>query len=215
MDADRELLDAHRPVFLFDRAERILPVNLERFARAQEIVADCSVTGTVTRPRADVALLNYFLFYMEDGGSAVLAGLIENVGAHAYDMEHLVVEIVGGVVTGVLYRPHSEREHFWIRHDDDLESILQGGRPVAYVARSKHAQYPIAGPIYRYLGMANDECRSPCHREAHLVVASPPLLKTKYVTTDVIGLPKRLAQDLSTIPEVRLSKVSTRIIWKM
>lgn len=49
-------------------------------------------------------------------------------------------------MTGVFYGPHSSYEHMWIRHKDDLETILNNqGRPRVYVSFGKHASYPIHG----------------------------------------------------------------------
>ncbi|CAM9744573.1 unnamed protein product, partial [Choristocarpus tenellus] len=47
-------------------------------------------------------------------------------------------------VSGVFYGPHGGTEHFWIRDPMDLVDILgPDRRPVAYISRGKHANYPV------------------------------------------------------------------------
>lgn len=215
MAATVALLQQYCPVYYFDARETIPLVNLESYAFGKADVRDNSVTGVVryTNTTTD---LHYFAFYLQDGGTSVLNTRF-TVGDHAYDIEHLVVQIDNASrgVIAVIYQPHGTKEHFAIRDKDDIEAILSKGlRPVVFVARGKHANYPTPGTIWRYFGMANDYCNPATLEDAKVTVnaASTQLQSIRTIDGGKFrALRDRLAVDLNSKPSIRLAKVATRL----
>jgi hypothetical protein len=204
--SDLTLLDRHRPEYHFDRREKHMPVDLRAYVRDGSTVHSKRVSGIVTRDTSSIRL-HYFTFYVEDGGLPFLCG---SLGAHRYDVEHLIVELDSGgrVVVGVVYMPHGSREHFWIRNAYDLDTILvdRRTRPTVFVSRGKHAQYPIRGAVMRYFGLLNDTC-DPAPKELYFVDAADAALAATTIGGVYRGLRARTSMDLTKIPTIRLRDV--------
>jgi hypothetical protein len=213
---DRALLDMFMPVYHLDYREKIRPVSLETYVSKKTLVEDGSVTGAITAsPNTGNKYLHYFLYFPEDGG-LLIAG--KAVGAHAYDMEHIIVEvnIATESVVGVLYQPHGSREHYWIREKVDLVRILANDRrPAVYVSRGKHGNYPVSGTIYRYGGFASDVTDKPVRQKYHVVPASASLMKLKKIDGEFHGISKRLTHDFAQKPTERLDRVRRRMLFEM
>lgn len=171
------------------------------------------MTGYVTQSKTRVGdlHLHYFTFYAKDSGMQRFARVYD---AHDFDIEHLIVEIdAAGIVRGVLYMPHGSKEHFWIRHRDDLKEILEKGkRPKVFVSKDKHAQYPQEGRVLRYGLFANDNCTPKINSGFTVQVASQKALLTKYIDGVFRGLPSRIEMDFVSKPEVRLRSVRYRML---
>jgi hypothetical protein len=207
---EEELLIAHRPMYYFDRDETILPVNYVDYVRDKEINQDSTVVGVVERTDT-VLYLHYFLYYMSDGGLEIFE---IKLGSHKYDMEQLTVEVTqGGVVKGVMYRPHGQSEHFQIR-STDLSRVLVGNkRPRVYVSKGKHGQYPVSGTIQRYFGAVNDEC-DPGPAQDYTVLTISKGMRNVRVDGQVQSISSRMRQDERSIPVTALSSVKTRMLFQ-
>ncbi|CAN0291607.1 unnamed protein product, partial [Hapterophycus canaliculatus] len=114
-------------------------------------------------------------------------------------------------VTGVFYGPHSSFEHMWIRHDDDLKSILDSeGRPKVYISLGKHASYPVSGRVRRLFGLGTDSCQKPRLQERPLCILDEYARGVDRIDGAFSGPKKRITRDWSVAPETRVKDVAFR-----
>jgi hypothetical protein len=206
------LLQTYAPVYFTDHAEKVQPISLELYVLTKAKLANGSVAGVVTHStdNAAVTLLHYFVFYDHDGGLRILGNVFDS---HPYDLEHLVVELTNSTVTGVLYQPHGGSEHFCIRGDKDLGSILiDGKRPRVYASRGKHAQYPVSGTVYRYAGIASDVCQQAVQQTFTVQEVSPAVMQVEYIDGVFKSVAPKVRQAVRSKPVLRLDKVKTHML---
>jgi hypothetical protein len=207
------LLQKHCPLYSTDYRENIFPISLEKYVETKQCVADNSVVAHLVEKPNDLKHLHYFLYFAADGGMEFFDIAFDG---HQYDIEHMVVEVNGNdTVTGVLYQPHGSKEHFWIRDPKDLTKILSGGtQPIVYVSRGKHACYPLSDTIFRYFGVASDECEHPVEHNYTAVQASTMLLNTDRIDGVFPGISTRLTVANENKPVVKLTDVGTRLLFR-
>ena len=219
------LLQAHVPIFYFDKDERFRPANLSQYVLANRRVYDKTVTGIVS-PTTDsrgrnVTDLWYFTFYFEDGGLEFGdTGL--SVGGHQFDVESVVVRIDNQTqaVTTVAYLPHGSREHFRIAGSADLSRILVNGRPRVYVSRGKHGQYPVPGTIGR--PPVIDSCDPGPADASFTVTEAIKTVKGASIPPSNVALPpdaermasigRRKEKNIEDLDVVRLDDVTTHLV---
>lgn len=209
-----ELLEKHVPAYYLDIAENTQPCNLSVYVTSKNFICDSTVTGVVTASPSGGLYLHYLYFYALDAGMTRCRRVFD---AHDYDIEHIVIELNAvGAVQGVLYQPHGQKEHFWIRHASDLAQILvEGLHPKAFASIGKHAMYPCSGRIFRYFGIANDKCFPGPAQDVGVVLASDELMQLQYIDGVYRALPGRISQDFGSKKEVRLSAVKTRLFFAL
>ena len=138
------------------------------------------------------------------------------VDAHKYDMEQLTVEVSnGGTVLGVCYQPHGIKEHYWLRSDSDLKTVLRGNAQAkAYVSKGKHAVYPIEGRIWRYGGVANDVCMHPRSQQMRVELPSDKVLAEDYIDSVFRSINRRMHHvSGDNRPCVPLRTARTRMVF--
>lgn len=207
-----DLLTQHCPLFHKDRYEQEVLMNMNTYVATGKFVADSTCTGYVAQ-MDQKTLLHYFFYYPKDDGMRVF-GLGTPVDAHQYDLEHIIVERTGAVVTGVCYFPHASAESFWIRGDNDLSQLLVQGHPAVYASRGKHASYPVSGTIFRYGGFANDHI-DPVLVPISVVQASDQLLAVDLIDNKFPAIRHRITGDFSTVPTVTLASARYHMMFKM
>jgi hypothetical protein len=205
------LLEQHCPVFFHDRHEKEELMNLNLYAENDAQVADRTCTGCVVHQQ-NLALLHYFFFYARDDGMKKLGLFV--ISSHRFDLEHVVVELTDGSVTGVCYMPHGTGEHFWIRGHDLKDILVNGTRPKVYASRGKHASYPIPGVIRRYGNLANDH-HVPLEFDITVEPASQKLMSIDLIDNAFPAIKGRLNRNLSQYPTIPLNKVRTHLLFKI
>jgi hypothetical protein len=204
------ILQKFEPKYFFDGEEKYLPANYSEFVTAGKAKYDSTVVGNVTYVNGKTRL-HYFLYYTEDGG---LEYFEISIGNHVYDIEHLIIEIdpKSSTIIGILFRPHGSSEHFWIRNPEDIKQIGEQ-HPKVYVSRGKHAQYPISGTVFRYMGGANDSCDAKVYLDTAVVQVNPDVLKAS-VGGVMKSLRSRSLDNTTQFPSVKLKDVKLRMLLK-
>jgi hypothetical protein len=201
------LLQNHCPIYYWDKNEKILPMNLENYFLKKEVKNDYTITGYVVSYTSGYYLY-YTTAYIFDGG-------MHGLDSHPFDLETLVIDVSNDYkIKGILFSPHAEKEHFWIRNENDLKNIFKNGRnPNIYCSLSKHAQYPINGYIFRYFGFANDKCFQPINKLVTINEPSESLIKSPRINS-YLGIPSILNKNLDIPKNIRLSKVKTNQLFR-
>lgn len=206
------LLEKHCPQYFFDYRETCLPCSLNEYVTNKQFVCNGTVIGQVQSTNRKTLLLHYFLFFEKDLGMKLCFKVVD---AHKYDMEQVTVEVnQGGTVLGVCYQPHGIKEHYWLRGERDLKTVLHhNAQPRVYVSKDKHAIYPLQGRIWRYCGAANDICKQP--KRQMIRVEQPCFLVTKedYIDSIFRSINRRMHHvSADPRPCVPLSTVKTRML---
>ncbi|CAM9824612.1 unnamed protein product [Scytosiphon promiscuus] len=205
---DDELLAKHYPRYFYDKEEKIFPVDLNKYTVDQSAVGGGNGVAAPSKDGKHTWLI-YMNYYLFDGGIAKLGGR----GGHKYDLEIVIVEIsiANQHVTGVFYGPHSSFEHMWIRHEDDLESLLDSARrPKVYISLGKHASYPVAGRVRRLFGLGTDSCQKPRRQHLPLCILDEHARGVDRIDGVFAGPKRRITRDWSLAPEVRIKDVAFR-----
>ncbi len=210
------LLNDFRPIFFTHKNEKIKCLNGIELLENNNIVYDNTILGHI-KYIGNKKYLYYYAVYIKDGGKKILCLSIDS---HPLDIEGVVIELdIDNKITGVLYQPHSKREHFWIRNSEDLQKICDNNRVKIYVSKDKHASYPVGGVIYRYYNFANDVCGNV--QNIYDVVRLNDYLLNKHnfeKFNNFVGFPKRLEDDLMDRPIIRLKDVKYKLLmykfWK-
>ena len=205
-----DLLQEFKPIFYHDKNEQIKVCNADSFFNGGQVINDNTILGHLIE-RNNKKYLYYYLSYYKDGGKKVLCF---DIDSHNDDIEGLVIELnETNCVSGICYRPHSTKENFWIRDQDDLNKIFDKKKTKVYISNGKHAMYPIPN-VYRYFGFANDICSNPKSCDYFVKPLTNFLLTTRNFKDSFIGFPKRLNEDLSLIEEIRLEDLKTKTLFK-
>jgi hypothetical protein len=79
-------------------------------------------------------------------------------GEHQADIENVRIRInkEGTKITNMYFSAHSGDQCRWA-HYDNIEWYEYGVRPIVYVAKGSHANYPNSGTWWRIFGFANDK----------------------------------------------------------
>jgi len=206
-----DLLNKHVPLFHKDKHETESLANLNVYVHDRVFKFDNTVTGVIVPLSGNRTHLHYFFFYENDNGLKVFH---RQVDAHLYDLEHVIVELTGELVTGVCFFPHASMETFWIRGQDDLNALLVQNRPKTYSSRGKHASYPVSGTIWRYGGFANDQ-NVPVLVPITSVAASEQLLALdNFDASTFPAIKRRIIGDFSNVPTVALNKARYNMLWR-
>eukprot|EP00903_Cladosiphon_okamuranus_P016537 g15256.t1 len=206
---DDELLRKHYPRYFYDKKEKFFPVDLNAYTADKSAVDGCNGVAAPSKDGEHTWLI-YMNYYLYDGGVAKLGGK----GGHKYDLEIVVVEVKkrgNQRVTGVFYGPHSSFEHMWIRHKDDLKTILNNeGRPRVFVSLGKHASYPVSGRVVRLFGLGTDTCHNPRANDRPLIILDERTRDVERIDGKFGGPKNRISRDWSTAPQSRIKNVRKR-----
>jgi hypothetical protein len=79
-------------------------------------------------------------------------------GEHQADIENVRIRInkEGTKITNMYFSAHGGDQCRWA-HYDNIEWYEYGVRPIVYVAKGSHANYPNSGTWWRIFGFANDK----------------------------------------------------------
>eukprot|EP00752_Nemacystus_decipiens_P001562 g1526.t2 len=207
---DDELLAKHYPRYFYDKKEEIYPVDLNAYTADQSTVDGINGVAAPSKDGKHTWLI-YMSYYLSDGGVVKLGG----AGGHKYDLEIVIVEVKSRGnqnVTGVFYGPHGSYEHMWIRHKDDLKTIMdkEGARPRVFVSLGKHASYPVHGRVVRLFGFGTDVCNNPRAMDRPLFILDQRTRHVELIDDQFTGPKKRIHRDWSVAPGSRIKNVRKR-----
>lgn len=115
----------------------------------------CTPIYALVTEKSDRYVIYYIILYPYSGEKNI--ALIQKVGAHYGDIEHLTVEVTKEKkIIRVFYGAHADINGVWIPAPK-LTTI--GNHVVAYVAEDSHGLYPNTGFAFRFYGFANDIMR--------------------------------------------------------
>jgi hypothetical protein len=102
--------------------------------------------------------ITYITVFAYNGDYPVVPGLI-HTGAHDGDVEHLTARVhpETGDLLAMWYNAHRSRDGQWVPAAA-VPRCPATGRPLAYIAKHGHGNYPAPGTILRHFFLGNDRC---------------------------------------------------------
>ena len=134
--------------------------------------------GGGSPPTVEAVEITYITLFAYNGHYDVLGGLIAT-GQHDGDIEHITarVDATTGELIAMWYNSHRCRDGQWVPASDVVRdtSMSNTTRPVAFIAKHGHGNYPQAGTVMRHFFFGNDLCSGdgPVWRPNKVVLLHP------------------------------------------
>lgn len=99
--------------------------------------------------------ITYITLFAYNGHYDVIPGIIR-AGAHDGDIEHITARVhpTTGDLIAMWYNSHRRRDGQWVPAAQVLKT--SDNRPLAFIAKHGHGNYPTPGTIHRHFYLAND-----------------------------------------------------------